>query len=311
MRIAVYGSGGVGGYFGGRLAQAGEDVVFIARGEHLLAIRERGLRVESIKGDFTIHPAQATDRPSDVGIVDAVILAVKAWQVPESAEAMKPMTGPQTFIVPLENGVDAPTQLAQVYGEEHVLGGLCRISSSIAAPGVVRHTGIDPYIAFGELSNRPSPRCEQLKAAFERGGVWVEIPPDIHAAMWQKFVFIAAISGVGAAAGAPVGVLRSVPETRNLLVSAMEETVAVAQALGVNITLAVVPHIMANIDNMAPDVTASMQRDILAGRPSELDSQNGAVARLGKQAGVPTLVHDTLYGLLLPKELKARGMLSG
>lgn len=309
MRIAVYGSGGVGGYFGGRLALSGEEVIFIARGEHLRAIQSRGLKVESIKGDFIIQPAQATDDPFEVGGVDAIILGVKAWQVAESAEAMRPMVSPDTFILPLQNGVEAPAQLVKLYGEKHVLGGLCRISSAIVEPGVVRHTGIEPMIAFNELSNRPSLRVEELKAAFDRAGVKADIPADIHAAMWEKFVFIAAISGVGAAAGAPVGVLRGVPETRRMLVQAMKETVAVARAMGVNISNNVVQLTMANIDGMAPGVTASMQRDILEGRPSELEYQNGSVVRMGKQAGVATPVHDCLYSILLPKELKARGEL--
>lgn len=186
---------------------------------------------------------------------------------------------------------------------------MCRISSSVAKPGLVRHTGIEPYIAFGELSNSPSQRCEQLKAAFERAGVRAEIPADIQAAMWEKFVFIAAVSGLGAAAGAPLGVLRSVPETRNLLVQAMEETAAVGRAKGVNLSSAMVPRTLAHIDGMLAGVTASMQRDIAEGCPSELDSQNGAVVRMGNQAGIPTPVHNFLYGILLPKEMKARGAL--
>jgi 2-dehydropantoate 2-reductase len=171
---------------------------------------------------------------------------------------------------------------------------------------VVRHAGIEPTIAFNELSNRSSPRVEQLKAAFDHAGVKADIPADIHAAMWEKFVFIAAISGVGAAVGAPAGILRSVPETRQMLIQAMEETVAVAQAKGVNLSHDLAERIMANIDGMAPGVTASMQRDILEGRPSELEYQNGSIVRMGKQTGVPTPVHECLYSILLPKELKAR-----
>ena len=308
MRIVVFGAGGVGGYFGGRLAQSGEDVIFIARGEHLRAIRESGLRVDSVKGDFVVHHAKATDDLARVGTADVALVGVKAWQVPEAAQAMRPIVGPDTCVVPLENGVEAPIELAAVLGDGNVLGGLCQIGSFIAGPGHIRHTAIDPYVAFGELDNRPSERAERLRRAFARcPGVTVEIPPDIRAAMWRKFVFIAAISGVGALCRVPVGAMRSVPQTRQLLEEAMREALAVASALGVALPEDTLEKTMAFIDNMQPEATASMQRDIMAGRPSELEAQNGAVVRLGREAGVPTPVHNFIYGLLLPMEMKARG----
>ena len=166
MKIAIFGTGGVGGYFGARLAQAGQEVIFIARGEHLRAIRGKGLRLESILGDFTVHPARATDDPSQIGTVDLVILGVKAWQVPEAAGIVKPLLGAQTVVLPLQNGVDAPSQLVEALGHEHVLGGLCRISVLLAAPGVIRHVAIPPVIAFGELDARPSARVESLRQVF-------------------------------------------------------------------------------------------------------------------------------------------------
>ena len=177
MRIAIFGAGAVGGYFGARLAQAGEDVIFIARGEHLRAMRRDGLYVESILGDFRVTPVKATDDPASVGPVDVVLVGVKAWQVPEAAESMRPMVGPETFVVPLQNGVEAPDQLAAVLGKEHVLGGLCRIICARVAPGRIRHAGMEPYVAFGELDNRPSPRAERLRAAFERAGSGPRSPP--------------------------------------------------------------------------------------------------------------------------------------
>ncbi len=310
MRIAIFGSGGVGGYFGGRLAQAGEEVIFIARGEHLRAIQTQGLRVDSIKGDFIIRPAQATDNPAEVGTVDVILVGVKAWDVPEAAQLMRPMVGPETFVVPLENGVEAPDQLAAVLGREHVLGGLCKIISAIVAPGHIRHAGIDPYIAFGELDGRKSERAERLRQAFAKAiGVTAEVSPDIQAAMWEKFVFIAAISGVGAVTRAPAGVLRSLPETRQMLEQAMREILAVARARGVALADEVIPQTMAFIDALPANGTASMQRDILSGRPSELEYQNGTVARLGRELGVPTPVNAFIYASLLPQELRARGKL--
>lgn len=307
MRIAIFGAGSVGGYFGGRLAQAGEDVVFIARSEHLRAIQSQGLRVDSPKGDFVIQPANASDDPAEVGAVDVVILGVKAWQVVEAARRMRPMLKEGACVVPLQNGVDAPFQLAKELGIEYVLGGLCRIAAMVVAPGHIRHIGIEPYIAFGELDNQPSQRCERLREAFERAGVWAEIPQDIHAAMWQKFVFIAAISGVGAVTRQPIGVIRKIPETRRLLVEALQEIVAVAEARGVRLPPALVEKTLADIDRLPAGTTASMQRDIIEGRPSELEAQNGAVVRLGAELGVPTPVHAFIYASLLPQEKMARG----
>jgi 2-dehydropantoate 2-reductase len=312
MRIAVFGAGGVGGYFGGRLAQLAEmetdlQVVFVARGEHLKAMLSDGLRVDSPQGDFLIKPVQAASEPARLGQVDAVLLAVKAWQVPEAALEMLPLIGAETFVVPLQNGVDAPGQLVAVLGKEHVLGGLCRISSSVVAPGHIRHAGIEPYVAFAELDRRSGQRAERLRAAFERAGVKAEIPADIQAAMWEKFLFIAALSGVGAVTRAPAGVLRTVPESRQLLKQAMEEIVAVAQAHKVELPEDAVRKTLEVVDGLPASVIASMQRDILEGRPSELAAQNGAVMRLGLERGVATPVHTFLYYSLLPQELRARG----
>ena len=309
MRVAVFGAGSVGGYFGGRLAQAGEDVVFIARGEHLRAIQSNGLQVDSIKGDFQVQPAQATDDPRRVGVVDAILVAVKAWQVAEAARAMRPLVGPSTFVVPLQNGVDAPYELIDALGAGHTLGGLCRISALIAAPGHIRHVGVEPYIAFGELDRGPSERSELLRAVFERAGVQVEVPVDIHVALWEKFVFIAAISGVGGVARAPLGMLRSVPETRQMLAKTMQEIMAVARARGVPLSPDLVARTLAFIDGSPFGVNASMQRDIAEGRPSELHYQNGAVVRMGHKLGVPTPVNAFIFASLLPQEMRARGEL--
>jgi 2-dehydropantoate 2-reductase len=307
MRIAVFGTGAVGGYFGGRLDQAGEEVVFIARGEQLRALRDRGLRVDSLKGDFVVRPVQATDDPAQVGIVDAVLVGVKAWQVTEAAQAMRPLVGPETFVVPLQNGVEAPSQLAAVLGAEHVLGGLCRIVSFVVEPGHVRHAGLEPYVALGELDNHPSKRVEKLREAFTRAGVTAEIPPDIQVATWEKFLFIASFSGVGAVTRAPAGVLRSLPETRQMLEQAMHEILALAWAWEIGLPEETIRQTMALINSLPPGGTASMQRDIMEGRPSELETQSGAVVRLGQEVGVATPLHTFIYHSLLPLEQRARG----
>jgi 2-dehydropantoate 2-reductase len=307
MRIAVFGTGAVGGYFGGRLAQAGEEVVFIARGKQLQALRDQGLQVDSLKGDFLLRSVQATDDPAQAGMVDAVIVGVKAWQVTDAARACLPLVGPDTFVVPLQNGVEAPDQLAAVLGAGHVLGGLCRIFSFVVAPGHIRHAGIEPYVALGELDNRSSERAERLRIAFEGAGVTAEIPPDIQVALWQKFLFIASFSGVGAVTRAPAGVLRGRPETRHMLQQAMREVLAVAAARKIVLPEETIEQTMALIDRLPPGGTASMQRDVMEGRPSELESQNGAVVRLGQEVGVATPLHTFIYHSLLPMELQARG----
>lgn len=310
MRIAVFGTGGVGGYFGGRLAEAGEEVVFIARGEHLRAIQTAGLRVESGLGDFVIQPAQASDDPARVGPVEVVLVGVKAWQVTEAAQAMRPLIGPETLVIPLQNGVEAPAQLAAELGAEHVLGGLCGIMAFIAGPGYIRHAGIDPYITFGEWDNHRSQRVERLRRAFLRAtGVTVEVPADIQAAMWQKFILIATWSGVGAISRAPIGVLRRLPETRSLLAESLQEIYAVALARKIALPETIISQTLTFFDNLPPHGTASMQRDIMAGRPSELASQNGAVVRLGQEVGVSTPLHTFIYHSLWPAELRARGQI--
>ncbi len=311
MRIAVLGAGGVGGYFGARLAQAGEEVTFIARGRHLEAIRAHGLRVESALGDVTISPARATDRPEDVGPVDLVLVAVKTWQVPDAAARARPLVGPDTAVLPLENGVEAADQAAAALGREHVLGGVCQIVSFVAGPGVVRHAGLKPHVELGELDRKPSERAERIRAAFARAGVSVRVAPDIHAALWRKLVFIASLSGVGAVTRAPAGVVRAVPDVRRMLEAAMHEVATVARARGVAVPDETVAETLAFVDRLPPEATASMQRDLVEGRPSELEAQNGAVVRLGAAAGVPTPVHAFLYASLLPAELRARGKLPG
>ena len=307
MRIAIFGTGGAGGYFGAQLARAGEDVIFIARGEHLQAICTHGLRVETPKGEIVIQPAQASNDPAQVGVVDAVIVGVKAWQVTETARAMEPMIGPNTFVVPLQNGVEASSQLATVLGADHVLGGLCGTLSWIVSPGRIRSIGQVHFIKFGELDKRPSERAEQLRQAFERAGVNVEIPLDIHVALWEKFLFVVSFGGVGAVTRAPIGVIRTLPETRRLLEQCMREIFAVARTRQIALSDGIVEKSMMFLDSLAPSGTTSLQRDIADGKPSELDAWNGAVVRLGREVGVATPLHEFIYHSLLPLELRACG----
>jgi 2-dehydropantoate 2-reductase len=306
MRIGVFGTGGVGGYFGGRLAQAGHSVAFIARGSHLDAIRREGLRVLSATGDFVVRPAEATDDPEAAGPVEVVLVCVKAWQVAEAARSLQPMLGREGFVVPLQNGVEAADAIAAVVGEQRVLAGLCRILSHIASPGTIRHAGVAPSIEFGERDNRRSARSDRLLAAFqEASGVTAAIPDDIEAAVWEKFLFIASFGGVGAFTGAPAGVLRGRPETRDMLRRAMQEIFALARARRIQIRADAVERAMQIIDALPADAVASMQRDLLEGRPCELESLAGAVVRLARAAGVPAPMNELLDRGLRPRAERA------
>jgi 2-dehydropantoate 2-reductase len=308
MRIAIFGTGGVGGYFGGRLAQSGVDVVFIARGEHLQAMRQNGLKVDSIKGDFVVHPVQATDDPTKIDPVDVVLVGVKTWQVPEAAKAMLPMVGPETFVVPLLNGVEAPSQLSKVLGTEHVVGGLCGCISFIAGPGHISHVGADPFVHFGEMDNRYSERVENLHNTFVQAtGVTVKIPPDIQVAMWRKFLMVASWSGIGAITRSPLGTFLGLRNTRQMLEEVMHEISRVAHAHDIALPKDVVNKTLAFLDGLPASGTTSMQRDIMEGRPSELEAQTGAAVRLGQAVGVVTPLNAFIYNSLLPLELKARG----
>jgi 2-dehydropantoate 2-reductase len=309
MRIAIFGAGSVGGYFGGRLSQVGEDVVFIARREHLNAMLAQGLRVDSINGNFVVQPVQATDDPSKIGEVDMVLVGVKAWQVSEAAEAMRPMIGQETFVLPLQNGLEAPAQLSEVLGGQHVLGGLCGLFCYVAGPGHIVHAGTDPFVKFGELDNHRSKRVERLLDTFKRAGVNAEIPPDIQVAMWMKFLFITVWSGMGAVTRAPVGIWSSLPETRRMAELSLQEIIAVAAARDISLPEEALQTIMAMYDGLVPQSTASLQRDVMEGRPSELEAQIGAVVRFGQEADVATPQHTFIYRSLLPMELRARGQL--
>lgn len=309
MRVAVVGAGGVGGYFGGRLAQAGQDVFFVARGEHLAAIRARGLHVRSLAGDFTIDAVQAAADPADVGVVDVVLVAVKAHQLAAAAASIAPLVGASTLVIGLQNGVEAATLLATAVGEAHVAGGSCAIVSFIEEPGVIRHAGAIPRIVFGELGGGKSERCERLREAFEPAdGVRAVHSDAIQVEIWRKFLFIAPVSGVAAVTRVPLGVCRQIPQSRGLIEQAMHEVLALAHARGVDLPGDAPDRALEFLDGLPAESTASMQRDLMEGRPSELEAQNGAIVRLGAAAGVPTPVNSFLHAALLPQELEARAV---
>jgi len=310
MKIAFIGIGALGGYFGGRLAKAGNDVIFIARGTMLEALRKNGLRIESPLGDFALPKVQVTSDPASVGHVDAVFVTTKAWQVTEAAQQIRSMIGPETVVVPLQNGVEAYDQLAAVLGSERVLGGMCHVIVMVVAPGVIRHMGINPVITIGEWNNIRTPRLDSLVECLRAVGLETRVPENIQVALWEKFEFIASFGGVGGVTRAPIGVMRSVPETRSLLERALREIVGLARACGIPVPDESVAKTLRFMDSLPPDGTASMQRDLVSGRPSELEAQSGAVVRLGRARNFPTPIHEFIYKALLPGELRARGKLA-
>lgn len=307
-RFAVFGAGGVGGYFAGVLARTGYWTAVVARGAHLEAIRRNGLRVLGPNDEFAIAPAQATDTPEEIAPVDAVILTVKAWQVSEAANVIRPLLKSGTKVLPLENGIEAPDQVRQVLGAEHALIGLCRIISAVEEPGVIRHAGLQPKVALGEYDGSALSRSAKSQAqALGEAGMSVTMPSDMHAALWAKLLFIAAVSGVGAVARATVEELRQCPPTRELLRQLMEEVAAVARAQGIRLDADVVSHTLSFVDSLPGGGTASMQRDIADGKPSELEAIIGVVVRFGEASGIPTPAMRYIYAGLLPQEQRARG----
>ncbi len=307
MRVAVFGTGGVGAYFGARLAEVGNEVAFVARGAHLDAIRTNGLRVDSVLGDMLVKPALASDSTDGIGAVDIVLLGVKTWQVAGVVPALKPLLGPDTLIVPLQNGVETADLLAAQLGARHVAGGVCGGFCFIVGPGHVKHIGGITFIKFGELDGRKSKRVERLRTEFMKADVDASVPDDIRVALWEKLMLVVPFGGVGAVSRAPIGVLTKTPETRALLVAGMREIAAVARAQGAQLPPEASERTLALLDATTPAGTSSLQRDIAAGKPSELDAWTGAVVRLGAKHGVPTPLHSFLYAALLPLEQRARG----
>ena len=310
MRIAVVGVGAVGGYFGGRLAQAGLDVVFIARGKTLETLRVHGLNVRSVAGDFKADPLNVRDSPSAVGLCDVVLVAVKAHQVGDIAQTLAPMVGPGTVVIPMQNGLEAPTLLAEALGSDAVVGGLCKIFASKTGAASIEHSGLNPVIEFGELDGEKTERVERIRAVFEPAiGISTIVSDDVRTAMWQKLMHVEPLGAVGSVMREPAGVICKLPQSRRLLLAAMKEIVALAAARGVTLESTLPERAVGRLDQLPADTTASMHRDIAAGVPSEFEYQTGTVVRYGEESGVPTPIHSTIYAALLPTTLRAEGKL--
>jgi 2-dehydropantoate 2-reductase len=291
MRIAVMGSGGVGGYLGGRLATSGEDVIFIARGAHLAAIRAHGLRIGSALGDASAQPARASDDPASVGPVDLVIFAVKLYDTEAAAVATRPMVGPATGVVTFQNGVDSADVLLRALGREQVIGGVAQIASVIAEPGVIRHTGTMARFAVGELDGRASARVEALAAALRAAAVDHAVSDAIQRDIWAKMVFLATFAGLTAVMRLPIGPIRADSEARALYEAGLVEALAVARGRGIALAEDFVAVTLARTDQLPAAMKSSMLEDLERGKRLELAWLSGAIVRMGKELGVPTPVH--------------------
>ena len=300
MRIAVMGTGGTGGYFGGLLTRAGEDVTFIARGEHLEAIRKSGLAIKSVlSGDFSI-PANATDNTQDIGPVDLILFCVKAYDNIAAADQIRPLIGPETVVLSVQNGIDNEAQIGNVVGPEHVVGCVSLVSSTIESPGVIAQTAGPGKIVLGEMQGGTSPRTEALQSTLQNSGITAEVHSDIQTGLWQKFMGICGVNGVTALTRLPMGEILACEETLNLMRGTMQEVAAVARAKGANLPEGCVDQSMDFFSSLEPSMRGSMYYDLAAGRRMELDILNGRVVHLGSEYGIPTPINFAIYAALKP-----------
>ncbi|ASB50251.1 ketopantoate reductase family protein [Alkalitalea saponilacus] len=305
MKVTIIGTGGVGAYFGGRMANAGHDVTFVARGEHLKAMLEKGLKVKSINDDFLVSPVKATSNISETGVSDLVIVAVKAWQLKDVAVQLKNVVAENTLVLPLQNGVLASEELKEVLPHKNVLAGLCRIISKIENPGIINHLAVEPTIVFGETDNSKTDRVLELNSIFEASGFKSMVANDIQSELWKKFISIC-VSALLAVTRSTYGEVREQPETREMMCQLFKEVADVAAAMNVYIKEGFVDKTMGFIDTFPYDSTSSLTRDIWEGKPSELEYQNGTVVRMAEKAGVDVPVNRFIYQSLILMEKRAR-----
>lgn len=300
MKIAVMGTGGVGGYFGARLAHADNEVSFIARGAHLEAIGRQGLRVRSPLGDMHVHPAVCSSDPADIGPVDIVLFATKLYDTESAGEMCTPFLGPDTAVISLLNGVDSEEQLARLLGAEHVAGGVARISAEIEAPGVIRHLSDFASIEFGEMDGHESKRLRRFLDVARAAGIDAELRGDIEAAIWDKFILMSTISAMTALTRLPLGPIRDNPASWELMQDAAREAGAVARARGVQLSPDAVDRVMKILTKLPDSMKASTLMDLERGKRLELEWLSGAVCRFGRETGVDTPVHRVVLAALSP-----------
>ena len=301
MRIAVIGAGGIGAIYGAALAKAGADVTFVARGAHLAAMREKGLKIGGDRGETHIKPAAATDDIGQIaagGPVDFVLSCVKLWDVESAGAQLRPIVGPDTAVVPLQNGVDAHERLIPILGRESVMGGTAFVTGSIVAPGVVRQTGTYCQMTFGELDGRTSRRGERLREICAAASIDGILSPDVMVPLWQKFLVLVPLANVNALTRLPLGTYRADPDTWRLLENSLRETEAVGRAEGVRLAADAAEHALATIRSMPDHHMTSMGNDLLRGNRLELPWFAGKVAELGRKHAIPTPTNDFVYAAL-------------
>lgn len=299
MKIAIFGSGGVGGYFGGRLAAAGEDVTFLARGAHLAAMQNEGLHITSPQGDVHLSKVQATDRPQTIGPVDVVLFTVKLYDVDAAAATLAPLVGPDTVVITLQNGVDAMDMVAKQVGVDHVAGGAAYIVVVVDQPGHLRHTA-GQSLVFGERDGHRSNRLVAFEEAGHRAGFGAKASTRVDADLWVKFVRLSAWSGMTAVTRSPMGVLRDDPALLGMMMTATEEAIAVGTARGIAFPPDIVESTLGMIPSFPAASKSSMLEDLERGRRLELPWLSGAVVRIGKEVGVPTPTHAFITAVLTP-----------
>ncbi|MGH8872887.1 MAG: ketopantoate reductase family protein [Acidimicrobiia bacterium] len=301
MRLAVVGAGGVGGYFGGRLSNAGHEVVVVARGSHLEAIGEAGLRVRSIFGDFTAHPP-VSDEPADFGPCDAVLFSVKSFDTEQAVGRIAPLIGPDTVVVSLQNGIDNEEKIAAALGESHVAGGAAFIFSSIVEPGLIAHTGGPARLLFGEMNGDRTPRIERLLDACRAAGIDSDIPSNIHTVLWTKFAFICATAGMTAAVRLPLGDIRASADSWAMFRCILEEVVSVARAEDVPFPDGLVEEQIEFALSLPTDAYSSLHHDLVEGRRMELDALHGTLVRRAAKHGIPVPANEAIFAILRPWE---------
>jgi len=300
MRIAVIGAGGIGGPYGASLAKAGADVTFVARGAHLAAIRENGLRIEGDRGETHIRPAQATDDIAGIGTVDIVLCCVKLWDLEVVAEQIRAIIGSQTAVIPLQNGIDAAQRLTSILGYDAVMGGMAFVTGAIIAPGLIRQTGTYQRMTFGELDSHVSERGRRLRDLCEAAGFEGVLSRDIMVPVWEKFILLVPLSGLNALTRLPLGKWRDDPDLLALYEGALRETVAVGLAEGVRLRSDIVDKTLAQMRSMPPHHTTSMGNDLIRGNRLELPWFAGKVVELGRRHGIETPVNGFIYAALKP-----------
>jgi 2-dehydropantoate 2-reductase len=307
MRIAVVGAGGVGGGFGAALARAGADVSFIARGAHLDAMKSQGLKVQGGRGETHLVPTRATDDPASIGKVDVVLFCVKLWDVESAGAQIKPLIGPDTAVIPLQNGIDAAERLIPILGSRAVMGGVAQISASIVAPGVIQQVGTFMRMIFGELDGSISKRGEDFLALCLKAGYEATLSEQILTELWMKFILLASNAGIMALARQPIGRLRDDPDLRPIFLAAWQEVIDVGRARGVALPADALDKILDFTSHVPPTMKASMALDLDRGNRLELPWLSGKVAELGRQFGIPTPTHSMIYAMLKPYVMGTAG----